>query len=132
MIFRGTIRGGEFKPYNAPLYAQFLQRREGKRVSVEVKGITRSNAQNSYYHAVVVNIIADYTGYTHDEVHAFLKDNFLAPLVRRRDIIMGDKTGKSRLTTTTLSTDEFSQYVEDIRRWAAMELGLHIPDPGGM
>ena len=102
-----------------------IDKKEGKRVSVDVKGAIRSNAQNSYYFGVVVNILADYTGYTQEEMHSYLKRRFLAP----HEVIIGDDSQTISPSTTKLSTEEFTAYIEAIRRWAAMDLGLSIPDP---
>ena len=125
MIFRGAISGGHFKPYNPQALKQFMERREGKRVSVDIKGRTRSNEQNSYYWAVVISILSEFTGYTPDEMHGYLKNRFLQP----REVVIGEDARRVDPTTTKLSTDEFSAYVESIRQWAAMELGVSIPDP---
>ncbi len=80
----------------------------------------RSSQQNKYLWAVPYKIISDDTGYTTDEVHAFLAREFLK-----------DRSGviETVRSTTDLSTMEFEEYTENIRRWGAETLKLNIPLP---
>lgn len=84
------------------------------------KKVKRTQQQNKWYWACVVGIPADHFGYLPDEMHAAYKMMFLRVLGGR-----GPETIKS---TTTLNTQEFSEYVEKCRMWAANE-GIVIPDP---
>lgn len=83
----------------------------------------RSDNQNAYYHGVVIRTIADYCGYRGSDeiagIHEELKRKFLP------------KRGRLQITrsTASLSTEEFGEYLEDVKRWAAEELGLYIPEP---
>jgi hypothetical protein len=79
----------------------------------------RTDPQNRYYFGVVVKILADELGYTKDELHEALKWKFLqvpGPL----------PTVKS---TAKLSTVEFIDYIDEVVRWAAQDLGVVLPDP---
>jgi len=80
----------------------------------------RSLRQNAYYHGVLVKRLAHFCGYEHDEMHEALKWKFLqkpeAPIPTVR-------------STTTLTTKEFKAYNESIKRWAAQEFDLYLPDP---
>ena len=81
---------------------------------------TRSIQQNRYYHGVVCKLIADHTGYSGDEIHQLLAEQFLSY----------EKGGKSFVRSTTkLKTAEFENYLESCRRWAAMDLQVYIPLP---
>jgi hypothetical protein len=81
----------------------------------------RSDSQNSYYWAVVIELTRNFCGYTKDEMH----DAF-GMMFRKMEAVSGVPTIQS---TTTMSTIEFSEYVETCRRFAAEELHLYIPDP---
>lgn len=93
--------------------------------SFDKKRKPRTLDQNAYYHGVVLPMIAEYCGYRgSDEItglHEHLKQQFLP------------KHGKLQITrsTASLTTVEFSTYVEDVRRWASEQLGVYIPDPSG-
>lgn len=80
----------------------------------------RSLKENSYYHCVVVKMIADYCGYLNpNDAHVALRELFLTVQERPR---------KTR-STTSLSTVEMEDYLAKIRMWAASELNLIIPEP---
>lgn len=79
----------------------------------------RSLDQNEYYWKVVVDMVFKGLVYTgHDEIktqadaHAFLKKEFIG----------GDKP-----TTTNLTTQQFSDYVEAVCKFAAEYLSVVIP-----
>lgn len=60
-----------------------------------------------------------------DVVHEFCKAQFLSPVF----VPVGDGGVKMDLSTAKLNRSEFNDYVEEIRRWAAFELQVFIPDP---
>lgn len=81
---------------------------------------TRSLKQNKYYHGVVCKLISEHTGYTSDEVHQLLAEQFISY----------EKNGKQFVKSTTkLKTAEFEEYLESCRRFGAMELQVYIPLP---
>lgn len=80
----------------------------------------RSVEANSYYWAVVVSILADEFGYSKEEMHDSLglmfrqtKDDFI-PTIEK---------------TSQMSSKRFWEYIEDVRRFFAMEYNITIPDP---
>ena len=83
----------------------------------------RTDAQSRYYRGVVLKTIADYSGYSGQEeleaLHYEMRRRFL-PNRGRLNI---------PVSTTALDTVEMTEYIENIRRWAAEELQLYIPDP---
>ena len=85
------------------------------------KATVRSEQQNRYYWGVVVDLLALHTGYTSDEMHEALKMKFL--LVKR------PKLPDTVMSTAKLTKDQFCEYIENIQRWAAQEMGCVIPDP---
>lgn len=99
-------------------------------VTIERQHATRSAAQNAYYHGVVLKLLSEHTGYTHDEIHEFCKLKFNAKTVTlandHGEIVDEQRVG---LTTTRLNKLTFGEYCESIRIWAASELQVYIPDP---
>lgn len=86
----------------------------------EKERLTRSNQQNRYYHGVICKLVADHTGYSPDETHQILAEMFLSY----------EKDGRTFVTSTTkLKTVKFEAYMEQCRRWAAMELQVYVPMP---
>ncbi len=81
---------------------------------------TRSQKQNRYYWGVVCKLLHDHTGYTPEEIHQILAQKFLSY----------EKIGKTFvMSTTKLKTGKFEDYMENCRRWAAMELQCDVPMP---
>ena len=96
---------------------------EGQKVEVDIKKLRsqRSNNQNNYYFGCVLDILSKETGYEIDEMHEIMKYKFLK---------QNRKTGMEYVKSTSkLSTSEFEDYLEKIRRWASIELSIFIPDP---
>lgn len=80
----------------------------------------RSTQQNRYYFGVVCKLIADHTGYTQDEIHQILAEEFLSY----------EKDGRKFVESTTkLSTADFEIYMEKCRGWAAIQLQVYLPHP---
>ena|SRR5688500_2672299 len=77
---------------------------------------TRSLQQNKFYWAYVLTEIADATGYTKDEAHEALKHEFL-----RED---GDGPLRKVRSTTELSVEEFSAYVERVMAFGSVTFGI--------
>lgn len=88
----------------------------------------RSNPQNRYYWGVVISLIADHTGVDQMDLHEILKNKFL-----REVVCFQTKTGKQLeivgRSTTELKTNEFEEYLAQVRAWAGAELGIAIPLP---
>lgn len=88
-------------------------------LTIKKRSKPRSLNENSYYHGVIVKMIAEYCGYTPEEAHDALKWEFL-----RKDGVI-----PTIRSTTDLSTIEFEEYCSKIRMWASKELGVYIPSP---
>lgn len=100
----------------------------------------RTDRQNAYLWAVPNKMISDETGYEAEEIHKLLlgkhfgwKDKKVPRTPRNPD---GIESVPIRTTTTdengkraVLNTQQFSDYVAFVQRFAAQELGLMIPDP---
>jgi hypothetical protein len=98
-------------------------------VDKKLRRPTRSQLQNAYYWAVVIQYIVRGIdeSYDKDEVHEMLKFD-----------IFGSKTvispsgyafEKPRRSTTELKTDEMEKYLTKCRFWAQENLRLFIPKP---
>ena len=74
--------------------------------------------------------MSEVTGYEPEELHDYLKRTLLPKAVTLADgngVIVDEQViGGS---TTGLTTAEFGEYCERVRRFAAEKLGLDIPDP---
>lgn len=122
-IHRGKVAQGKIKfdlPYK---YLVRLSQLEGKRVEVVLRQekSKRSDQQNKYMWGVVYEILSDKTGYTPEEIHAIMKFKFLR--------IMDERNNEYVRSTTKLNTAEMEIYLDKIKKWAAQDLGVFIPDP---
>jgi hypothetical protein len=131
VILPAQLVRGRLKLNRVRLQKLLRSKRDCELVLVlEKKHATRSLAQNAFYFGVVLACISEYTGYTTDELHEFCKARFLP-----KRITLADKNGEVTeeivigTSTTTLNKVQFSDYIEDIRKWAAETLDLNIPNP---
>jgi hypothetical protein len=114
------------------LIRQFIAAQDGSDLAIDglitgilqvVKYHKRSLWQNSYYHGVIVRILADHFGYSPEEMHEALKFKFLRI----------ERPGKP--TTVRSTADEnftradAENYYSQIRTWASREFGIYIPLP---
>lgn len=90
---------------------------------------TRSPQANRFYWGVVIEALSQHTGYTPEEMHDLCKAQFLPKKLAVCDG-NGEVVGEYVLggSTRQLKTNEFYEYVERVRQWAA-ELDCYIPDP---
>ena len=134
---------------NAIRAVQEVEIGEGWVVSIEPEAKRRTQRQNRYLWGVVYKTIADNDpgffgnddttealkaiGVTMEEaVHEYCKRHFL----RGEVLHIADGDGGTdwqmyhlQKSTATLNKREFNEYVEAIRRWAAMGLQVFVPDP---
>lgn len=133
VVAAGAIRGGRlFIENRAAFDSSVGSLREGTQVeiSVTVLRAARSAPQNRYYWGVVVHLLSEYTGYSVDEMHDFLKAKFLP---KHLAVSNGNGTIVDHFviggSTRQLNTIEFKEYCEQIQQWAVEALGVYIPDP---
>lgn len=93
-------------------------------VSYKKKPRKRSVPQNRLYR-LWLSCIADETGADVDDLHRVFAGKYLGSDVIE---VLGEKIRRIR-STTTLSTGEFTTYLENIRAFASSELGITLPDP---
>jgi hypothetical protein len=112
-IFRGKVERGRIVLDNRNGFQTHLASFEGKRVELILRERTaeRSDSANKYYHGVVVAMLADHLGYTKQEMHATLKEQF------------------GIVSTTKLTIQEMQDYITQVIRFAATEFQIYIPDP---
>ncbi len=122
-IFHGRSEDGRLKLDDRQKFQELLQRLDGERISITVKKFRRGRSlrQNSWYWSGILPVLAEFCGYEVEELHEGLKARFL----KRHE----DSPLPTVASTASLSTIEFSDYVERVRQLAA-ELGCNVPDPG--
>lgn len=110
---------------------QIAQMKDGWEMELAVtrRRATRSPMANAYYWGVVMQLLSEHTGYTPDEMHDLCKAQFL-PKKLAVNNGNGEIVGEFVLggSTRGLNTNDFYEYVERVRQWAA-ELDVYIPDP---
>ena len=97
-------------------------------VNVKKQRNNRSNMQNNYYWACIVQPLSNELGYFPDEMHDTLKIKFSSEWQRIEinDKIVGLQTVKS---TAKMNTKAFEIYTDQIRIWALTELGVRLMLP---
>jgi len=125
MIVSAVIVRGKIVWDNPDEYFLMAKTFEGKKVQVEIRKAKRRRSipQNNYYWGVVLQLLGADLGYSSEEAHEAMVRMFLE--VPNDDLEIPSTFRK----TSDLSTVEFEEYLEKIRRWAAEFRGLFIPDP---
>lgn len=92
-------------------------------VQIKRKQNLRSLPQNKLYH-LWLRVIEEETGNSSSDLHELFKLKFLAPQTK---VVMGEEI-EAMPSTTTLSTIEFTEYLDKIKAFMA-DYGLHLPMP---
>ena len=97
-------------------------------VKVKKQRNNRSNMQNNYYWACIVQPLAAELGYFPDEMHDTLKVKFSSEWqsIEVNDKQIGLQTVNS---TARMNTKDFEVYADQIRLWALTELGIRLMLP---
>lgn len=129
-VFNGNLKRNRNKIREA--IAAF----EGKEIelTIQKKRKVRSTPQNSYYWGVVLPIVQDGLKDATGEVRDLNSIHYqiLLPLMAPKREIVNTETGEvitERMTSSEMTTTEFSEYVMEIQAWGAEFLGIRIPDP---
>ena len=93
-------------------------------VSVRLHREKRSNPQNAWYWTIV-GLVAKETGNDKETIHKFFAKKFLGYDVKE---IGGEKIAVIK-STTSLGTDEFSEFLYEVEGFCANDLGIILPDP---
>lgn len=120
----GIVKQGKFIPDDREQFTQAFKPLEDTRVEVTVQKYRKSRSlqQNAYYWGVLIDILANYTGYEPDEMHDALRWQFLR-------VHRGNGLPDTVKSTTALTTAEFEEYLEKVRRWAATDHSVYVPEP---
>ena len=97
-------------------------------VDVKKQRNNRSNMQNNYYWACIVQPLAEELGYFPDEMHDTLKVKFASEWqsIEINEKQIGLQTVNS---TARMNTKDFEVYADQIRIWALTELGIRLMMP---
>ena len=97
-------------------------------VSVKKQRNNRSQMQNNYYWACIVQPLGLELGYFPDEMHDTLKVKFASEWqsIEINDKQIGLQTVNS---TARMNTKDFEVYADQIRIWALTELGIRLMLP---
>lgn len=122
-IFLGQVNSGKLLLDDKHRFLNHLSSLEGKRVVITVAKEThkRSTNQNRWYWGCILKLIAEHTGEEPENLHEALKAHFAPKKV------VGNLVVPS--SSRYLNTIDFGEYCEKVRRWAAEELSINIPDP---
>lgn len=123
---------GKLSVYNQQKLNDWRERHAGKEIVlvVKLKKPNRSTSQNGYYWSVVVPMITEAVNeygneWTNDDTHEFLKSRF-----NNREVEMKNGVIVSLPQSTTgMDTAEFSRYIDEVKQWSSVVLGLYIPEP---
>jgi len=122
MLFKFKIENGKIEGFSREFFRSQVSRCVPGRyiMTIEKDHPTRSNKENRYYWGLILKIVGDELGYSPEECHAIFGEMFLSY----------EKNGRRFIKTTTkLKTVEFEEYLEKVRRFAAMELSINLPLP---
>ena len=97
-------------------------------VSVKKQRNNRSNMQNNYYWACIVQPLGESLGYFPDEMHDTLKVKFASEW---QSIEINEKQiGLQKVNSTAkMNSKDFEIYADQIRIWAMTELGIRLMLP---
>ena len=121
MIF--NIRSDTDKP-RVIEYIHKLPDNKQYTVKVKTKRHVRSASQNSLYW-MWLTCIQDETGNNKNDLHEYFRSEFC----NKNRINLSQKTIEIPVSTTTLDTKQFTEYLNKIQVFATSELGIILPDP---
>jgi hypothetical protein len=119
----GFIKDGVLKLRNAKTVAAEFDSWPDCEVTVTVEKAhaTRSLDANALYWVGYVGPVAEYTGYSINQIHAYFKRRFLPKqrieIVDKKTGAVVEETDLDQLTTTVLNKVEFGEYLNDIKDW---------------
>jgi len=108
--FACKIEKGKMSLLNRTEFDNAISKLQGE-YYIELKETGVRSAQQNNYYWKIVGILGEELGYTEQEMHATIKNHFNIE------------------STKTLSTKEFSVFIERIIRWSAVDMNIVIPDP---
>lgn len=128
-----TIKDGKLVLDDSYAFKTAMWRmKDGARVtvSVEAEKDRRSAAANRYYWGVVIKLIAEETGQDAQDIHDDLRDRFLRKTITYEDKRSGQvREREFARGSSGLTVNEFYEFVEQARLFAAEFFGMRIPEP---
>jgi hypothetical protein len=119
----GRVINGKFKPDSPNDFKLSFASHEGQEVEIVVKRKSKDKVrQYRYLYGVVYQLIAEHTGYSTYYVDIMMKSKFCF------DVVNGVKIPRKK-SASTFKTAEFTQYIDNIRKWAMEFLEIRIPEP---
>ncbi len=117
---------GVLKIDTRDLFHRYVRGLKGQAVTVTVRKATRSKSRSQlgYLFSVVYPVIAEslgYRGYEVEQVH----DAIMRHL---RGLQPAPNPLQLRVSLATMSHEQVSEYIEDVRHWAVTEHGIVTPD----
>jgi len=131
--FDGIVDKGRLKLWQEDDFKNYMKSFEGKNIELILRRQTheRTNQQNRYLWGVIYKMISDYTGMNQEDVHDFCKLKFNQKFIQVESKTTGEVLEEFiGGSTAKMTTEDFSNYTDSIRNWAASFLSLQIPDPG--
>jgi len=133
-IFHGYVEKGKLSLYNRNGLPEILPTFEGMEVSLTLqeRKTERTQKQNRYYWGVVIPLVRmglkelGYRGTTKEATHKLLKSMFL------KEELVNESSGEVLTfqgSTANLSTQQFTDYIDEVVQFAAEELSVDIPQP---
>ena len=108
--FPCNIENGKMTLTNREEFDRAISKLQGE-YYIELKETGVRSAQQNNYYWKIVGILGEELGYTEQEMHSTIKNHFNID------------------STKTLSTKEFSVFIERLVRWSAVDMNIVIPDP---
>ena len=120
-------KGAKINIFRKDKFMEYISQLPEKiEIVVRAKTNSRSANQNKYYWGVVIELIAQHTGHTKDEIHEILKAR---SDVCRDCLVLNNKTYGIIKSTTSLDTKQMEIFLAECRQWASQELGVFVPLP---
>lgn len=124
-IFLGRVEKQKLQLQDHDEFKALIVSLDGKDIELTLrkKKENRTLNQNDLLWAINT-LIANELGWEKDDLHEFFKEKF-SP--KKKITVKGVETIIPK-GTSQFTKDEFSEYIERIKRFAAIELGIVIPD----
>jgi hypothetical protein len=119
---KGKVTDGKFIPENSLEFKMGFAHLEGKEVEVIIKKKGRSKVrQYRYLYGVVYKLIADHTGFSTYYVDIYMKTMFYF------DVVNSIRVPRAK-SSDSFTTKEFTDYIDNVRKWSLEFLGVRIPE----
>lgn len=124
------VRGGKFSDAARVQVRSYIEAHEGRYVRLRLgpPDATASDPQRRYWFGVIVEHVADHSGYTKDEAHHMLLWHLMPELRKTVKDFEGRDVAR-RVSWNELMGEEATTLIDRAFKFAAEKLGLYIPSP---